>query len=66
LGFPADPATYPSRVRSDSVLVRSGFEDYQVGKHGVSSGGGGLAESGCTQFVLSEVFEVGESSKGAG
>jgi hypothetical protein len=46
LGFPADPATYPSRVRSDSVLVRSGFEDYQVGKHGVSSGGGGLAESG--------------------
>jgi hypothetical protein len=46
LGFPADPTTYPSRVRSDCVLVRSGFEDYQVGKHGVSSGGAGLAESG--------------------
>jgi hypothetical protein len=48
LGFPADPATYPSRVRSDSVLMRSDFEDYQVGKHGVSSGSAGLAESGRT------------------
>jgi len=29
-----------------SVLVRSGFEDYQFGKHGASSGGAGHAEFG--------------------
>jgi hypothetical protein len=29
-----------------SVLVRSGFEDYQLGKHGASSGGAGHAEFG--------------------
>jgi len=31
---------------ASSVLVRSGFEDYQFGKHGASSGGAEHAEFG--------------------